>query len=667
MAAPCPDPYPPLTGTDRDDLLETVKGHYQRFGWKVVKLRTRSRPTGEMYRITLACDRGGRPRDQSSRGIRAPRSRKTGCQWVGDLMRTNDDWVYVPGRFIHNHPPPLAAEPTKDCLRAREEARARKRAAERGRVRDVLPTLHLGPYRPGPKNSLTDVPGVLVSVQSMNPSPSIHTGLTVILPRREWLTNACYAGISRFNGAGEVTGAHWIRESGLLNSPIVITNSLGVGDAYRGILDWAVAHHKTDEGELDAFLMPVVAETYDGYLNDICKMPIKPQDVTRGIDLCNDQPVPEGNTGGGTSIVCHHWKGGTGSASRVLPGFGAPPVASNSTTAGSTGTVGGDDLSPDAMGDEDDQDQDGETPETAIPVQDPPPPANTQTQTQTQTHTPQPQGLPTSYTVGVLVQANYGRADQLRIGGAPVGRILHQQNAHERIIQQKADDARREAEERLQRDQRRQQQYEEQLRAQSGQQPVQGIDQAFAQVGQLTSRLQQQAALQRQSSQSSASASASDDAQVQAQLRWQASVAAHKQRKDGSIIVVLATDAPLNPTQCERLAKRATIGLARVGGVGNHMSGDMFLAFSTANSIPVAPVRIDTPGPLPADPYMPKARSVTVLDDATLDGLFEAAADATEEAIYNALFMAQSVDGFKGRKVEALPLNWVKEIMEKYL
>ncbi|KAH6685024.1 peptidase family S58-domain-containing protein [Plectosphaerella plurivora] len=608
MAHPCPDPYPALTGTDRDELYTHVQLHYKRFGWKVVKVRTSTRPTGDVYRVTLGCDCGGRARESISRGIRQRKSRKTGCQWTSDLMRAGDEWTYVPGRFVHNHPPPLKVEPSKDSIRARAEAQARKRAAERGRVRDVLPTMHLGLYRPGPKNSLTDVPGVLVSVQSTQPSPSVNTGVTVILPRREWLTEACHANIFRFNGAGEVTGSHWVQETGLLNSPIVLTNSMSVGDAYRGVLDWAIAHHAKD-GQLDSFLMPVVAETYDGYLNDICKMLIKPQDITRGIDLCSDAPVPEGNTGGGTGMVCHHWKGGTGSASRVLPGQELAPTPAPLL----------------------------ESPVNTVPPQTP------------------------TYTVGVLVQANYGKAEHLRIGGAPVGRILHDQNAHERIVQQKAEAARHEAEERALREQRRQQQYEEQLRAQTGQQPLLGIDQAFAQAGQLANQLQQ-AAFQRQSRQSSAS----DDAQAQAQLRWQASVATHKQRKDGSIIVVLATDAPLNPTQCERLAKRATVGFSRVGGVGHNLSGDIFIAFSTGNSIPVASVaRPD--GASQADSLRPRARTLAAVDDATLDGLFEAAADATEEAIYNALFMAQSIEGFKERKVEAIPLKWVKEIMEKYL
>lgn len=584
MADPCPDPYPALRGNDREDLLSAVKRHYLRFGFKVAICRSRTRPNGEIYRVDVVCDRGGRPRDSASKGIRKARSVKTGCLWHGALMLTGEEWTFVPAKSEHNHPAPLITEAPKDTVRARAEALKKKRAAERGRVRDVLPGLDLGAWPPGPKNSLTDVPGVLVSVQSAQPNEQVNTGVTIILPRKEWLTEACYANVFRFNGAGEMTGSHWIQESGLLNSPIVLTNPFSIGDAHRGVYEWAIRHHVEETGELESLFIPVVAETYDGYLSDICKMPIKPQDITRGIDLCTDDPVPEGNTGGGTGMVCHHWKGGTGSSSRVVTG-------------------------KDADGDE------------------------------------------TPYTVGVLVQANYGKAQHLRIGGAPVGRILHEERAHERLIQQEIDDLRREEEERVQKEQQRQQRHLEAMQRASAPQVIPGMDQAFAEAQQLAAQLQH--------------SNQSAEAQLQAHLRWQASVAAHKTRKDGSIIVVLATDAPLSSAQCERLARRATVGLSRVGGYGHNMSGDIFIAFSTGNSIPVAPIKLD--GPPEVDPFKPKAINVETIDNMTIDGLFEAAADATEEAIYNALFMAQSMEGFKGRKVQALPLKRVREIMEKYL
>ncbi|KAM0331441.1 hypothetical protein ACHAQA_003115 [Verticillium albo-atrum] len=569
----CPDPYPPLTSYDRLDLLNQVKQYYLRFGYNVTILRTRARPNGEIYRVVLACDRGGRHKPSQSRGIRNAKSNKTGCQWSGSLMLTGDGWMHIPGHLSHNHPPPVSHEPL-DSAKARAEAR--KRASDRVRVRTLLPDLFLGAWPPGPKNSLTDVPGVLVSTQSLHPTRSVNTGVTCILPRKEWFTDACHAGLFRFNGAGEMTGSHWIAETGLLNSPIVITNSLSVGDAYRGVYEHALKNHTTEDGELEAFMIPVVAETFDGYLSDISKMSVKPSDIVRGIDMATDEPVKEGNTGGGTGMICHHWKGGTGSASRVLPGRGT---------------------------DEEEK----------------------------------------SYTVGVLVQANYGKAPHLRIGGAPVGRILLHQQEQEQLQFQEH--------QRLHQEQQQQQPHHSSSsdhRVEEGDEDVDVDEEEDA----------------------AADARAAEEAQLQHQVfaqyrNWQANVAAHKERKDGSIITVVATDAPLTPTQCERLAKRAAVGLSRVGGYGHNPSGDLFLAFSTGNRVPVQTLAMD--GPAGFDAYRARALKIEIVDDATVNGLIEAAADATEEAIYNALCMADSMDGFKGRKVEALPLQKLKEIMQKYL
>ncbi|KAK1725951.1 peptidase family S58-domain-containing protein, partial [Colletotrichum acutatum] len=227
----------------------------------------------------------------------------------------------------------------------------------RGRIRDVLPNLDLGRWPAGSKNSITDVPGVLASTQSIRTEAGVNTGVTVILPRREWFKEACYAGIFRFNGSGELTGSHWIEETGLLASPIVLTNSFSVGDAYRGIYEYAIKHYSNENGEIEWFLLPVVGETFDGFLNDISKLAVTSAHVAKGIESVTDDPVPEGNTGGGTGMICHWFKGGTGSSSRIVPGI------------------------------------DGE-------------------------------GKETSYTVAALVQANYGRAAHLRIGGFPVGRTL---------------------------------------------------------------------------------------------------------------------------------------------------------------------------------------------------------------------------------------------------
>ncbi|KAF4831625.1 Beta-peptidyl aminopeptidase BapA [Colletotrichum tropicale] len=377
----------------------------------------------------------------------------------------------------------------------------------RGRIRDILPNLHLGTWPAGPKNSITDIPGILASTQEIHTDEGVNTGVTVILPHKGWFKDACYAGVFRFNGSGELTGSHWIEETGLLASPIVLTNSFSVGDCYRGIYEYSIKNYSNEKGEVEWFLLPVVGETFDGHLNDISKLAVKPSDVINGIETATDAPVREGNTGGGTGMICHYFKGGTGSSSRVVEGF------------------------------------DGE-------------------------------GNKKNYTVAALVQANYGKAAHLRIGGFPVGRILEKEKAD-----------------------------------------------SFVEV------------------------------------------AKHKDKKDGSIIVIIATDAPLTPIQCQRLAKRATVGLSRVGGYGHNPSGDIFLAFSTGNHIPVQSISMER---REVDPWKAKALKIESIDDTSINGLFEAAADATEESIYNVLCSAETMTGFCGRTIEALPLDRLREIMKKY-
>ncbi|KAJ0340123.1 hypothetical protein COL922a_003760 [Colletotrichum nupharicola] len=377
----------------------------------------------------------------------------------------------------------------------------------RGRIRDILPNLHLGTWPAGPKNSITDIPGILAPTQEIHTDEGVNTGVTVILPHKDWFKDACYAGVFRFNGSGELTGSHWIEETGLLASPIVLTNSFSVGDCYRGIYEYSIKNYSNEKGEVEWFLLPVVGETFDGHLNDISKLAIKPSDVINGIETATDAPVREGNTGGGTGMICHYFKGGTGSSSRVVEGF------------------------------------DGE-------------------------------GNKKNYTVAALVQANYGKAAHLRIGGFPVGRILEKEKAD-----------------------------------------------SFVEV------------------------------------------AKHKDKKDGSIIVIIATDAPLTPIQCQRLAKRATVGLSRVGGYGHNPSGDIFLAFSTGNHIPVQTISMER---REVDPWKAKALKIESIDDTSINGLFEAAADATEESIYNVLCSAETMTGFCGRTIEALPLDRLREIMKKY-
>ncbi|KAL6705013.1 hypothetical protein ACN47E_007416 [Coniothyrium glycines] len=393
----------------------------------------------------------------------------------------------------------------------------------RQRVRDLLPGVFLGRYTPGPQNSLTDVPGVLVSTQSIhsssrypNSGSDINTGVTTILPRKDWFTKACFSGIFRFNGSGEMTGSHFIEEAGLLFSPIVITGSFGVGNAYNGIYEYAIREHGDHEGKANWFLLPVVAETYDGFLHDVTKFAVTSQHIVDGIDSASSQPVQEGNTGGGTGMICHFFKGGTGSSSRIIPG------------------------------------RDGK-----------------------------------SYTIAALVQANYGKMWDFKIAGAPVGRII----------------------------------YEEQKRMVEAN---------------------------------------PHDPELLAQARMMFKIQQAKDKKDGSIIVVMATDAPLHPTQLQRLAKRGTVGLARVGGYGTNPSGDIFLAFSTANEIDVQTANDAK------DPFTAEEVGVKMVNDHTINALFEAAADCVEESILNAVCMAQTVDG-NGNKIEALDLERVKNIMQKYL
>ncbi|KAF4975778.1 hypothetical protein FZEAL_7480 [Fusarium zealandicum] len=383
----------------------------------------------------------------------------------------------------------------------------------RARLRDILPQLQLGRWPTGPLNSITDVPGVLVHTQSISPDANINTGVTTILPRSDWAKYSSHAGIFSFNGCGVMTGSQWIEETGLLTSPIILTSSSAIGDAYRGVLDYAVRYHTNDEGEMDLFTLPVVAETYDGYLSDQSSFAVAPEHIVTGILNANSESVPEGNTGGGTGMICHRFKGGTGSSSRAVQGFDVD-------------------------------------------------------------------GAPKEYTVGVLVQANYGSPENLHIGGVPVGRIIKSQ--------QTAEEAR----------------------------PSRGED-----------------------------------------------IPAREPRKDGSIIIIIATDVPLLPIQLQRVAKRATVGLAKVGGYGNNSSGDIFLAFSTAAKIGSPDFSIGN-GPV-MDPYRPLPRGVEMLDNDSINGVFEAAADATEEAIYNAICMAESTTGFKGRIVEALDLEKVKDIVGK--
>src|SRR5918996_2412080 len=353
---------------------------------------------------------------------------------------------------------------------------------EKRRARDA--GIIIGQMTPGPNGAITDVEGVRVGhstiVRGEGPlvvgEGPVRTGVTVVCPR-EGLTRdePVFAGSHRFNGNGEMTGLEWIREAGVLATPVAITNTHSVG-IVRDALVRAEIKARTDHEEY--WCLPVVAETYDGTLNDINGQHVTADHVFEALDSASIGPVEEGSVGGGTGMICHEFKGGIGTASRRLP-----------------------------------EEQGG-------------------------------------WTVGALVQANYGRRSLLRVDGAPVGRMLGTE-----IIPS----------------------------------PYGGEEET-------------------------------------------------QPPGTGSIIVVLATDAPLLPTQCDRLARRAGIGLGRMGGGLDNGSGDIFFAFATGNrGIPRAG--------LPTPPMTVPLKMVT---NAYTSPLFHAAAEATEEAILNALLAAGDVTGRDG-------------------
>jgi D-aminopeptidase len=358
----------------------------------------------------------------------------------------------------------------------------------RVRLRDLGITV--GALPTGPFNAITDIAGVKVGYCSLvRDTPHVvRTGITAIWPRGpEIWTDYVFAGTFSFNGNGEMTGLPWIAEQGLLGAPIGITNTYQVGLVRDAICALAVR-----DGASQAFHLPVVAETYDGWLSDIQSFPLKQEHAFAAFDSAKGGgPIAEGNVGGGTGMICHEFKGGTGTSSRV--------VIENGTT----------------------------------------------------------------YTVGALVQANYGSRELLRIAGIPIGREIGPEFVPAHF---------------------------------SGKDPNLHYEQG------------------------------------------------------SSIIVVLATDAPLLPIQCQRLARRATTGLAWVGGMGANGSGDLFIAFSTANHVG----QTET---------LTKAQ---MLAPDAMTNLLRAAAEATEEAILNALCMAETMTGRNGRTIHALPLDTLQEIMRRY-
>jgi D-aminopeptidase len=367
------------------------------------------------------------------------------------------------------------------------------------RASDLGITIGLLPRGSG--NAITDVAGVRVGhativsgegplVVGVGP---VRTGVTAIVPHDgDPFREAVFAGAHRLNGNGELTGLEWIRECGLLGGPVALTNTNSVGVVRDALVAAAVRGGRGDE---PAWTLPVVGETWDGWLNDIDGQHVRQEHLFAALDAAAAGPVAEGNVGGGTGMICHHLKGGIGTASRRLP------------------------------------EADG------------------------------------GYTVGALVQGNHGRRERLAVDGVPVGRLI-------------------------------------------------GFDRVPS--------------------------------------AWEASQA----RPDGagSIIVVLATDAPLLPGQCERLAQRAGLGVARAGGAGEHSSGDLFLSFATGNRGLSASDR----------PRGPRERTLRALDDACMSPLFWAAIEATEEAILNALLAAETMTGRDGHVAPRLPHDLLVEAWERY-
>lgn len=336
--------------------------------------------------------------------------------------------------------------------------------------------------QPGPLNAITDVAGVEVGQTTLIERDGklevgrgpVRTGVTVILPRGRANPAPVFAGWFSLNGNGEMTGTAWIDEAGELAGPVVFTNTYSVGVVRDAVVAWQLRH--LPHGDV-SWALPVVAETWDGWLNDIDGFHVKPEHVFSAIETAHGGPVDEGSVGGGTGMVCHEFKGGIGTASRI---------------AG-------------------------------------------------------------RYTVGVIVQANYGVREELRVAGVPVGREITE--------------------------------------------------------------------------------------------------GTFKRRESGSILIVIATDAPLLPHQLKRVAKRASLGLARNGSYSGDESGDLFLAFSTANPVPGG-----------AKPMT----QVTAMANETLDPIFIATVRATEEAIINALVAGETMKGRDDHVVLGLPHDRLREILKKY-
>jgi D-aminopeptidase len=377
-------------------------------------------------------------------------------------------------------------------LAASSLATAQNTAPPKARARD------LGvPFdgTPGPFNAITDVSGVTIGHTTLISGEGklqvgkgpIRTGVTAVLPRgKDSMNNPVFAGWWSLNGNGEMTGTTWVEESGFLEGPVMITNTHSVGVVRDAVIQWRVNHGQPDPTGY-WWSLPVVAETWDGWLNDINGFHVNAEHALHAIDSAVSGPVQEGNVGGGTGMVCNGFKGGIGTASRRI------------------------------------DPKDG------------------------------------GYTVGILVQCNYGRRPDLRIAGVPVGKEIPEDPAY--------------------------------------------ASTSFSELDR------------------------------------------------GSIIVVVATDAPLVAHQLKRLARRVSLGLGRNGSISGNGSGDIFIAFSTAN-----------PGAAAAD----RVVDLKMLPNDKLGPVFAATVQATEEAIINAMIAAETMTGIENHKVIALPHEKLREVLEKY-
>jgi len=348
---------------------------------------------------------------------------------------------------------------------------------------------------PGPLNAITDVAGVAVGHTTLISGEGklqigtgpVRTGVTAVMPRgKDSMNTPVFAGWWSLNGNGEMTGTTWVEESGFLEGPVMITNTHSVGVVRDAVIQWRVQHGQPDPTGY-WWSLPVVAETWDGWLNDINGFHLKPEHASHAIDSAHGGAVDEGNVGGGTGMICNGFKGGIGTSSRKVD-----------TKLG-------------------------------------------------------------AYTVGVLVQCNYGSRKNLRIAGVPVGLQIPENDAY--------------------------------------------ADSAFA------------------------------------------------QEDRGSIIVVVATDAPLIAHQLKRLARRVSLGLGRNGSISGNGSGDIFIAFSTANSGAAKPDVL---------------AQLTMLPNDQMNPVFSATVEATEEAIINAMVAAETMTGIENHKVIALPHGKLREVLKKY-